>query len=171
MGLISRVSSRTYRMVFGVRLATALPIVLRWIGTPIQIYVKRRAESNPTFRKFISNLAQRYNKTTLRIRLKANQIHRTEQQINDAAKLSEDKAIMMGSEILSSTIGTFITLSIMGISYHFFNENNIEKLKEEENLKAKQVEEFEDLRLAVKRIETNIAEFNKFKDFIRLRLD
>ena len=115
--------------IFGIRLVTAVPIFLRWIGTPVQIYIKRIAESNPTFRTFIIKNTRWYNKKCVEMRLRRNNIERTEEQIAKIARLEEDKAVMAGAELLSSTLGTILTFIIMGIGLFLHDED--QKAKEE----------------------------------------
>jgi len=152
-------------MVFGLRLATAVPIFIRWLGTPIQIYVKRRAESNPAFRAWIVKNTRWYNTKSVEWRLKRNNLERTPEQIQKISKMEEDKAIIAGAELLSSTIGTGITIFVMGISIWFFHDDSekIEQQKYKEKVDSLATA-VQDLRTDVRRLETGLKNVKKISE-------
>jgi len=160
--------------MFGLRIATVVPLVVRWVGTPFQIYIKRVTESNPTFRKKVAQLARWYNTKSVRLRYKVNNLERSEEQIKRAAQMSEDRAIILAAEVLSSTIGSAISISLIIWSYyHHLETQKEEKEKEENEIDEKiskirdlinlQNEKLVNLQSSILSLESKIASIEKIK--------
>ena len=113
------------------RLATALPIFIKWIGTPLQMYTRRVAETNPRFRAFVISRARWYNKIVVDFKIQRGYLSKEEAENEGLLKMKEDRAIIAGAELLSSTLGTVLTLLTLWISFLFYEEEQQAKAARE----------------------------------------
>ena len=84
----------------------------RFVLTPMQITIKRFAEQNQSFRSVAASIGQKYNKIQVTHRFRKNNLTKTPEQIEQAARISEQRAIVICAEFLSSLIGTTIGLGL-----------------------------------------------------------
>jgi hypothetical protein len=78
----------------------------------MQITIKRFAEQNTSFRSVAASTGQKYNKIQVTHRFRKNNVTRTPEEIEQAARISEQRAIVICAEFLSSLIGTTIGLGL-----------------------------------------------------------
>merc|ERR1712066_1195253 len=150
MGLISRVSSRTYRNMAPWWILSRQFIVstgARFFLTPMQITIKRFAEQSPAFRAQATKVGRAWHKTQIKNRFKKNNVERTPEEIECAARITEQKAVVICAEFLSSLIGTAATVGItLWLAYDSYQASKLEKAehkKEQKDLAAhfKELEE------------------------------
>lgn len=112
---------------------------------------------------------------SVRLRYKVNNLERSEEQIKRAAQMSEDRAIILAAEVLSSTIGTTISISLIIWSYYHHLETQKEEKEKEENemdeklskirdLINSQNEKLANLQSLISSLESKIASIEKSKE-------
>ena len=72
----------------------------RFFLTPLQITIKRFAEQNSTFRSFAASIGRKYNKIQVKNRFSKNLVQKTPEEIEQAARITEARAIVICAEFL-----------------------------------------------------------------------
>lgn len=151
-----------------------IPLFFRFVATPAQIYIKRRTEVNPRFKDFVIRHNHNWQKFLVKRRLKSNNIERTDEQIAIIAKTSDEKAIIAAGELVSSIIGTIISIVAIYIPYYFYDEQKVAKEKQKKLEWDSMVEKTNQMQLDLanlKKLNQTLRETNVRQDRIIQRLE